>query len=54
MDELKQKLQQIAWNKAEEILSESGCSENDEYYALRKYEIQFVIYEQLKMCHKVK
>jgi len=51
---LKQKLQNLAWQKAGEILSESGYSENDKYYALRKYEMQFVIYQQLKMCYRLK
>jgi len=48
---LKQKLQNLAWQKAGETLNESGYSENDKFYALRKYEMQFVIYQQLKMCY---
>lgn len=51
---LKQKLQNLAWKKAGETLNESGYPENDEYYALRKYEMQFAIYEKLKMCYGLK
>lgn len=48
---LKQKLQNLAWQKAGDILIESGYSEDDQFYALRKYEMLFVIYEQLKICY---
>jgi hypothetical protein len=50
-DKLKQSLQELAWKKASEILEESGYNENanEKFYALRKYEMQFVIYQQLKM-----
>ncbi len=51
IDELKQSLQQLAWKKASEILKESGYNENEKYYALRKYEMQFSIYRQLKMTY---
>ena len=51
IDELKQRLQQLAWKKANEILEESGYNENEKFYALRKYEMQFAIYQQLKMTH---
>ena len=49
--ELKQSLQRLAWKKASEILEESGYNENEKYYALRKYEMQFAIYRQLKMTY---
>lgn len=51
IDELKQSLQQLAWKKASEILEESGYNENEKFYALRKYEMQFAIYQQLKMTY---
>jgi hypothetical protein len=50
-DELKQSLQQLAWKKASEILEESGYNETEKYYALRKYEMQFAIYQHLKMTY---
>jgi hypothetical protein len=51
IDELKQSLQQLAWKKASEILEESGYNETEKYYALRKYEMQFAIYQHLKMTY---
>lgn len=48
---LRQKLQNLAWKKAGETLIESGYSEDDTFYSLRKYEMQFAIYQQLKMCY---
>lgn len=51
IDKLKQSLQQLAQKKAVEILKESGYTENKKHYFLRKYEMYFVIYQQLKMAH---
>lgn len=48
---LRRKLQNLAWQKAGETLVESGYSENDKFYSLRKYEMQFAIYQQLKTCY---
>lgn len=53
-DELKQKLQKIAWDKAPEILEVAGISKDDKFYSLRLYEMQFVIYNELKLCHDLK
>jgi len=50
---LKQKLQDLAWKKTGEILVESGYSEDDKFYYLRKYEMQSQIYKQLKMCYNL-
>lgn len=51
---LRQKLQNLAWQKAGETLIESGFSEHDKFYSLRKYEMQFSIYQQLKLCYGLK
>ena len=53
-DELKTRLSTIALSNAKQILSDSGFKESDNYYSLRQYEMQFVIYEQLKMFHGIK
>jgi hypothetical protein len=51
IDELKRRLQRIAWEQAPKILEESGYNETEKYYALRKYEMQFAIYQHLKMTY---
>jgi hypothetical protein len=51
IDELKLSLQDLAWKKANEILEESGYNKNEKFYTLRKYEMQFAIYQQLKMTY---
>lgn len=51
---LKQKLQNLSWQKAREILLDADLNVDDEFHALRKYELQSVIYQQLKICYGLK
>ena len=44
------KAREIALKNAKIILSEAGISENDKYYNIRLYEMQFKIYHELKIC----
>ncbi len=44
------KAREIALRNAKIILAEAGISENDRYYSIRLYEMQFKIYHELKLC----
>lgn len=44
------KAREIALKNAKIILAEAGITENDKYYSIRLYEMQFVIYKELKLC----
>jgi len=44
------KARDIALKNAKIILEEIGMRENDKYYSLRLYEMQFKIYHELKLC----
>lgn len=48
---LRQKLQNIAWRKAGETLIASGYSKAHKCFKQRQYDMQFVLYQQLKTCH---
>ena len=41
---------EVALKNAKVILAEVGITENDKYYSLRLYEMQFKIYHELKLC----
>jgi len=44
------KAREIALKNAKIILAEAGITENDKYYSIRLYEMQFKIYHELKLC----
>ncbi|NPV13265.1 MAG: hypothetical protein HPY57_16010 [Ignavibacteria bacterium] len=44
------KAREIALKNAKIILAEAGITENNEYYSIRLYEMQFKIYHELKLC----
>jgi len=44
------KAREIALKNAKIILAEAGIAENDKYYSIRLYEMQFKIYHELKLC----
>ena len=44
------KARAIALKNAKIILAEAGIAENDKYYSIRLYEMQFRIYHELKKC----
>lgn len=52
--ELKTKLQKIALLQATATLIRAGIDEKHKLYALRLFEMQFAIYEQLKLAHELK
>lgn len=39
---------EIALKKTKEILKEIGVKENDKFYAIKQYEMQFQIYHSIK------
>jgi hypothetical protein len=47
------KAREIALKNAKIILAEAGINEDNEYYALRLYEMQFRIYNELKLCLQI-
>jgi hypothetical protein len=51
--ELKMKLQKIALMQATETLRRAGIDQDHKWYSLRLYEMQFAIYEQLKLAHEL-
>lgn len=53
INELKTELQKIALKNAKKTLKDSGFKESDKYWNLRQYEMQFCIYEQLKLSHGI-
>ena len=44
------KARKIALKNAKIILAEAGITENNKYYSIRLYEMQFNIYQELKLC----
>ena len=52
-NEIKQRLQKISWEQAPKILEVAGILKDSKYYSLRLYEMQFVIYNELKLCHDI-
>jgi hypothetical protein len=46
----KKKAREIALKNAKIILAEAGMNENDNFYSIRLYEMQFNIYHELKLC----
>lgn len=44
------KAREISLKNAKIILAEAGITENDKYYSIRLYEMQFKIYHELKLC----
>lgn len=48
--EKKIKAMKIALRNAKIILAEAEIAENDKYYSIRLYEMQFKIYHELKLC----
>jgi hypothetical protein len=48
------RLQKIALGKATETLRQSGIDQDNKFYAIRLYEMQFAIYTQLKLAHNLK
>ena len=44
------KAREIALKNAKIILAEAGITENDKYHSIRLYEMQFKIYQELKLC----
>ena len=44
------KAREIALKNAKIILAEAGITRNDKYYPIRLYEMQFKIYDELKLC----
>jgi hypothetical protein len=53
IDELKRRLQRIAWEQAPKILEAAGILKDHKHYSLRLYEMQFTIYHELKLCHDI-
>lgn len=53
LDQLKINLQEIALKNAKQILLDSGFKKSDSFYSLRQYEMQFTIYNQLKLAHGI-
>lgn len=51
--ELKVKAQELSYKYAIEILANLGYGKNEKYYSLRLYEMQFSIYEQLKLVMNI-
>jgi len=47
------KAREIALKNAKIILAEAGITENDKYYSIRLYEMQFKIYHELKLCFDI-
>tara|TARA_B100000780_G_scaffold192526_1_gene135628 strand:+ start:1547 stop:1756 length:210 start_codon:yes stop_codon:yes gene_type:complete len=52
-NEIKQRLQKISWEQAPKILEVAGILKDSKYYSLRLYEMQFVIYNELKLCYDI-
>ena len=50
---LRMDLQKIALMQASETLRRSGIDQDHKYYNVRIYEMQFAIYEQLKLAHEL-
>lgn len=44
----KKRIHDLAWESARVILKEALVDDNSEFYAIKLYEMQFVIYQQLK------
>lgn len=49
-----EKIRKIALDEAKIILKEVGISENDRYYAIKQYEMQFKIYHAIKDALELK
>ncbi len=48
------KIRKIALDETKVILKEAGISENDRYYAIKQYEMQFKIYHAIKDALELK
>ncbi len=50
---LKQKLQKAAWEQTPKVLKSAGITKKNKLYNIRLYEMQYIIYHQLKKCYNL-